>query len=368
MPSGCGPHDERGRDITPPLAAPTARFTSNLQAIRIIAAFLILLRHSFVVLGDDSPLAGVRIPSIGIWVFFTISGYLLPGSWVRHPHLGHFLRARLRRLMPSLAVVVAASALILGPILSWLPASDYFSHPTTWAYFSNLVFQPSYFLPGVFEDNPYPNAVNGSIWSLPPQALTYALIPIVFLMKARGWRIAGWAALLAFAVWDNLNGTFEQTVVWGSNVSQALIVIGFFAAGALIRELRVPLRLSVTAVLVVLLIIGMALLPGANYLLMCLVIPYGIITISLQSWPGLRAVNRFPDISYGVFLVGFPVQQTVIATLPDINPYLSIGLTVVVSTVLALFLELCVDRPIVRAAARRSRRKASDRDAASGSN
>ena len=187
-------------------------------------------------------------------------------------------------------------------------------------------------------------------------------------MKARGWRIAGWAALLALAVWDSFSGVFGEIVIWGSNASQALLVIGFFAAGALIRELRVPLRLSVTAVLVVLLVIGILLAPDADYLFMCLVIPYGIITISLQSWPVLRSANRLPDISYGVFLVGFPVQQTVIATLPDINPYLSIGLTVVVSTALALFLELCVDRPIVRAAARRSRRKASDRDAASGSN
>lgn len=329
------------------------RFTSNLQAMRLIAAYLILIRHSLILTGDRSPLYGVSIPSMGIWIFFAISGYLLLGSWARQPRVGTFFRARIRRLLPSLAVVVVASAVLLGPLLGTLPLREYYSQPQTWEYLTNIVVRPSYFLPGVFAANPYPGAVNGSLWSLPPQVLTYALVPIVFLLRARWLRIMAWFAIIALSSWDSVALTFSNTVVWGSSVSQALVVIGFFAAGALIRELRVPLLLPVAAGLALLAVLGAHLLPAAEYTFSCMAIPYIVITISLRSWSLLRFANRLPDVSYGVFLVGFPVQQSVIALAPTLNGYLSIAITVIASTALALLLELCVDRPIATRAQNR---------------
>lgn len=324
------------------------RFTSNLQAVRILAAYLILLRHSFILFMEQSPLAEVVIPPIGIWIFFAISGYLLPGSWQRRPLFFTFMRARLERLFPSLAVVVFASALILGPWLSYLSPLEYFRHPQTWQYFLNLLLHPSYFLPGVFGENYYPNAVNGSLWSLPPQFIAYALIPVIFMAPKRWMRIFGWILIFLIAQWDHFTGQFDEVIFWGSNLSQVLTAICLFASGALIKELKIGLRNSIALGLLVAMALGSTLLPAFTYPLLALCLPYIVLTIGLQSWPLLRAGNRLPDISYGVFLVGFPVQQTMIALFPALHPLPSISATVVVSTVLALLISRFVEQPMIQ--------------------
>jgi peptidoglycan/LPS O-acetylase OafA/YrhL len=336
--------------VTVPNVSP--RFVTNLQAVRLIAAYLVLFRHSFILFGEQSPLAAAHLPQIGIWVFFAVSGYLLPGSWQRAPRLGPYLRARALRLLPLLATVVLLSMFVLGPLFTKLGLGEYLVHPQTWSYLGNLVFRPSYFLPAVFEDNFFPSAVNGSLWSLPPQALGYVLVPLVFLLRQRALRIVAWAIIFLLAQWDHASGLFAGVVVWGNSLSQVMSVIAVFAAGALLRELRVEFRLGVAGALLAAYFLGSWLIPELGFPLLTVALPYAVLTVGLRSWPVLRAANRLPDISYGVFLVGFPVQQSMIAFAPGLHPYPSILITVALSTVVALALERFVERPILARFAR----------------
>ncbi len=326
------------------------KFTSNLGAIRLIAAYLVLLRHSFTILGEPNPLESVPF---GIWIFFAISGYLLPSSWQRDPRPFPYAKARFRRLFPALAAVVLFSAFVIGPIFTTIPRREYLPHPETWNYLLNLLFHPMYFLPGVFAENPYPYAVNGSLWSLPPQVLTYLLVPLVFVLRYRGARLAVWALIFAFAQWNRATGLLDETVIWGSNVSQTLSAVALFAAGAFLRESKIRLHLGVAGILLALLVCAPLFIPGSRYPLISVIIPYVVVTVGLRSWPILRAANRLPDISYGVFLLGFPIQQSMIALAPELNPWLNVLIAAVVSTLGALVLERFVERPILQGAARR---------------
>lgn len=319
-----------------------------MQAIRLIAAYLVLIRHSFILLGEHSPLIGIPLMPIGIWVFFAISGYLLPPSWERRPHLGRYAQARIVRLVPALAAVVIASAFVLGPLLTTISRREYLVHPQTWQYLNNILLKPTYSLPGVFVDNYYPHAVNGSLWSIPPQFLTYALVPLIFLLKFRGLRITAWLGIFVLAHFDHATGQLGEIVVWGNSVSQALTAIALFAAGALLRELNIKLNLvAAFAALTVLIGVPFA-LPGTQYLLLTILLPYIVLTVGMRSWPILRSANKLPEISYGVFLVGFPIQQGVIAIAPQMNPWLSVFTAVALSTIAALVLERVIERPIIR--------------------
>ncbi len=113
-----------------------------------------------------------------------LSGYFIMRSWHRDPNLWRFWVRRLLRIMPGLLVVLALSALILGTLTTTLGKRAYLAHPATWDYISDnlLLFPQQYVLPGVFTANPYPSAVNGSLWSLPVELLGYTLIALLGLL------------------------------------------------------------------------------------------------------------------------------------------------------------------------------------------
>ncbi len=66
------------------------------------------------------------------------SGFLIAGSATRLS-LGNFIINRGLRIIPALAVEIVLSALVLGPIFTALPMSDYLSSPNTWHYFTNVL-------------------------------------------------------------------------------------------------------------------------------------------------------------------------------------------------------------------------------------
>lgn len=322
--------------------------TSNLQAVRLIAAYLVLIRHSLILFGDNNPLAEWTTVPIGIWVFFAISGYLLPSSWKRNPQLLPYLNNRARRMFPALGAVVLSSVFVLGPLATRLPVLEYFTHPMTWEYLLNLVLHPIYFLPGVFESNFYPNAVNGSLWSIPPQFLSYLLVPMIFLVPWRQVRVMLWATLFIAMLWVDATGAFSSSIIWGNDFAQASAALALFAMGALIREARVPLTLPIAAASFVVLVIGLAIFPSDDLVWLAVFLPYLVLTVSLRSWPIMRRANQLPDISYAVFLLGFPVQQFLIDYSPALHPYFSIPVCVAITTLLALCIERWVERPIQR--------------------
>jgi Acyltransferase family len=115
-----------------------------------------------------------------------ISGYLVSESWLRDSRLPAFLMRRSLRIFPGLTVIVLLSVLVLGPLMSDLPLRAYFGDRQSISYLWNVVLYPVYVLPGVFVDNPYPLAVNGSLWSLPVEFAMYLLTPVLLSLPRLG--------------------------------------------------------------------------------------------------------------------------------------------------------------------------------------
>ena len=71
---------------------------------------------------------------------------------------------------------------------------------------------------------------------------------------------------------------------------------------------------------------------GFKYSALLLFLPAVLISIGTSSWPVLSQVGRFGDVSYGVYLYAFPIQQSVYALWPG----LSFSASLLVVTVLTL--------------------------------
>lgn len=97
---------------------------------------------------------------------------------MRSKNVGEYLFKRMTRIYPLLIVFVFVSVLA-GAIFTTYSVKEYFLYSKDYL-FKNLLMNPKFDLPGVFSDNIYPVAVNGSLWTLPVEFACYILL--IFFM------------------------------------------------------------------------------------------------------------------------------------------------------------------------------------------
>jgi peptidoglycan/LPS O-acetylase OafA/YrhL len=326
---------------------------NNFDAIRLLGAVLVLVGHAYPIhaIPGGPGLFGFSIETLGLILFFSLSGYLITKSWSRDARILPYLAKRSLRIFPGLAVVVLVSMFVLGPWISRLSVGAYFADSTLWDYAKNIVLFPVYGLPGVFPDNPYPGAVNGSLWSLPAEFACYLMVPLVALLP----RAMRSGAFLALAAASGVLSVFlfaqqAHIVIWGTDLAQAASVWPYFlaAAGFATARKRLPIRLDMGFAL----LLGGALLqavsPLAGTFAWWFLLPYAIIAFGSQRTPVLSRTGRFGDFSYGMYLYAFPVQQTVISLAPGLPFRASVLATLVVTAALAAASWYLVERPALR--------------------
>lgn len=294
---------------------------NNLNVLRLVGACLVLYGHSFVFLGLPAPLFLSWLPlgPLGVFIFFTISGYLITESWDRDPSLLRFFARRALRIFPGLAVCSLLSVLVLGPVITTLPLKDYFENQHTWKYLRNIALYIGYYLPGVFESNRIPNAVNGSLWSLPVEFLMYIVCAIVGFLSGNRWVFAVLAATSAIITFIWAQRTTEMLIVYASDLRQAFICGTYFWVGAAFYKFNLKRYFSLSVVVMACVI--MISLPRLEVLSVAawVLLPTVVLAFGLTYSPILNMLTRSGDYSYGIYIYAFPIQQTVAYLYPSIS-------------------------------------------------
>lgn len=314
----------------------SARRDNNFDALRTIAALCVIVGHAFALTGRVAELpllVGLPLEYIGVSVFFVISGFLITGSWERSRSVGQYISSRALRIAPLLFLVVILSTTLMGPLVTALSTPEYFSSPETGRYLINLVLLPADGLPGVFGTVPFPGVVNGSVWTLRAEVICYLVVLLLGLLprvpQIVGFALFGGASIVLVLL--------APVTIAGSNVSAAAGTWVYFAIAALVR-LLVPRRVFrpgiAAVVFVVWLIAGLA-APSVALPLFWLVLPYVVLSVGFASTPVLRRAARFGDISYGLYLWAFPVQQLVVLTVGVLPIVSDIVLVALITTALA---------------------------------
>jgi peptidoglycan/LPS O-acetylase OafA/YrhL len=326
---------------------------NNFDALRIFAAALVILSHSWALTKQiDEPVAELTRGSInggalGVWMFFVISGYLVSQSFVQRGNLLAFVEARFLRIYPAFAACIVFGVM-LGAAVSTLPLADYFSHAQTWKYVvANLLFELRYQLPGVFTSNPYPNAVNGSIWTLPAETMMYLLVALMGLatLLRRAW--LGTAVLIALLVVLNLEPALVMKIPYIDSLNYAPAVRCFLLGMLLyLTRDRIPLHgAGVVGLLALVVLLKQNQPPGT--LLVCVLIAYT--ALWLASHPRLRlpVSDRIGDVSYGLYLFAFPIQQTLVWLKPDIGPWILFAASFCITFVVAWCSWRILEKPVL---------------------
>ena len=264
-------------------------------------------------------------------MFFGLSGFLVTGSAVRLRSTSRFMLNRGFRIIPALAVEVTLSAIVLGAIVTTLPLAEYFTHPQFWAYFQNIVGIIHFELPGVFLDNPFPGTVNGNLWTLQPEYYCYLLLGALMWSRVF-FRTRLYLSVIVFfsaaLILADVGWKFGQPFY---AVSSTLLVFCFFI-GSLIFLLseHIPFngRLAIAAAVIYWMLSEV---PGGTALAM-LPLCYVIVYLGMCKIPKIKYLDR-GDYSYGIYLYGFPNQQTLAHYFPQALPWwamgaISIGITI----------------------------------------
>ncbi len=300
------------------------RFSGAFDCIRLIAAFAVLYSHCYPLLGhnDAEPLhsAGTSFGAIAVYGFFAISGYLVTQSWLRDPSMSRFMMRRVLRIFPALIFVIIASFVIVGPLTTTLGMKTYFSEPTAWSYLAKILIYPAqYGLPGVFDDNPFPSVVNGSLWTLRLEFSLYILIAILGVSGTLGCRWTGITiALVCLTVdmtlphvrWLDRFPFIHQISVLFSNA------VPFFVATALAQN-AISRRWLWSGSLLLTAITVSTVHTAIFEPFFLLALPTLVITIGRY---GCCSMSGLGDYSYGVYLWSFVIQQTTIHFFPAIAP------------------------------------------------
>ncbi len=268
-----------------------------LNLLRLGAALWVFLSHEHLMTGT----AWAPVGELGVYVFFSISGYLIARSWDRRRSALHYLGNRCLRILPALWTVVLVSAFVIGPLASTLPPDRYFAAPQSWRYLLNGVFDLQLQLPGVFTGQKY-QAVNTPLWTLMHEALFYVLLAGAGLLLGRQMR---W---LALAAWLVLLGFQAAHVGRGAPAD----LIGYFLGGALLWQFRERIPLGRGLALLAAALLALQAGVGVDGALWTLALPYAAVWLGLRRPPAqLRHFTR-NDYSYGFYVWGMPSQQCVV--------------------------------------------------------
>lgn len=261
--------------------AGTSARSNNFDALRLLAALLVIWSHQFAVMGLPVPQLLHNEPgALGVVIFFAISGYLVTLSWLADPHLGRFAARRALRIWPGLIAAVLLCAFVLGPLVTTLPLKAYLAHPLTWDYLRNLWLDTQFALPGVFDGNVLASSVNGPLWTIPLEVGCYAFLAAAGALGVMRWP---WVAPLAFLAlllgmqWHYSPAPGAAMPAWSFGLQYGMV----FALGATLacwRHLWIERRpLAMTAMLLLLAVLyfkGPAIIAGQAPLLALAVFPW----------------------------------------------------------------------------------------------
>lgn len=328
---------------------------NNVGCLRLLFASLVIFGHAPEILDGNrarEPLTvifhTVSLGELSVDAFFLISGYLITRSMERAPNVFAYLERRVLRIYPAFIVASIVSVFGLGVMLG---AEPWRFLPKTLLRMALLLDPMRYPVAGGGSLTP---ALNGSMWTIIYEFRCYLLIAalgVTGLLKRRRLMAGLTLAALAASIWATFPAPGALLARLGRNgLLVALLgspyptlkLTAAFLAGSqfqLWREEVLP-RLNGAVAAISLAAAGLLLYRDPHFA------EAGLASFGAAAlfWLALKAdigpfqrINDRWDISYGVYLYGWPAALVILSFIPSISP-LTLAFA---SLALALFAGAC---------------------------
>lgn len=321
---------------------------NNFDFLRILFSSLVILSHSYpltyALYGKPELLASITnnqidFGSLAVDAFFVISGYLIFISLKNSATALNYFWKRLLRLYPGLIVLLVLTLLIV-PI--FYTGNNIFLEKTYWTYMpSNLTLcRIQYEINGVFENNPMPRSINGSLWSLSYEFSMYLFLLLLF--RLRHTKAVYWIILVAFFISYFLHvtqSTFleKYLVLVQLHAKELYRLAAYFLAGSALTYFNLKKIASYKTIVPIFLLVIISLVVGFFKITAPLLLPILILLIGVAGTKPFNNISKsMGDISYGVYIYGFFVQQILMFYF-KLSPILLFCFSIMITYVLAYF-------------------------------
>ena len=328
--------------------------------MRLLAALSVLVSHAWAVTGHKpEPLlaeTGMTLGAHGVNLFFVLSGLMVAASWERTKSTLDFCVNRFIRIFPALIAVTVLLFFFAAFVLTENP-SEFWQPLNVGLYFAKhaIMYGDAVKLPGVFEDVPVAQAINSPLWTLRFELMCY--ISLAALMLALGYL----KNTLNLSIRPTVSAIFVMglSAVWlvkppyYSDFSFLDHLARFFFAfyfGVLLWNVRgkVWLDFRIAGILFVVALIWTDLrLP---YFIPVQIMTLGYIALWFGQFRYEPASSFFDkqDYSYGVYITGFPIQQSLVYFMPGMTIIINASLTAFFAIFLAMVIWNLIERPSFR--------------------
>lgn len=335
------------------LSAILPQSENSFGLVRLVCAAAVIVSHAMVLATGDRTAdpflawTGFKLGDHAVNIFFVLSGIVTAASLARDRSVARFLVSRALRIVPAVAAFALVFALILAPVLTAPPDGRSLAPRETWNFIlRTIAFAPGTVgLTGVFTDTPLPGVVNESLWTVKYEIACYlalaafAACAAVFPRLGRGAAIAGTSLVLAVYLATIPIAMPSDTLghIRHFGLCYALGVAAFLAAD----RLPVSCAIWLATIAALLAAIGTPLQPAAT--IICTA--YGAIWAASFRWGGLRAAANRTDLSFGLYVWGWPIGQILLDGLPGLGWPLLACLDLAAATLAAILSWRLVERP-----------------------
>jgi peptidoglycan/LPS O-acetylase OafA/YrhL len=260
-----------------------------------------------------------------------MSGFLVTKSLSERGNVARYIMARILRIYPALIVAVLFSTFVVGMLFTDLPIIEYLLDRRTYEYvYKNIILV----IPGIPETLPgvfitaNSQIVNGPLWTLPYEIKMYMLLVVIgglFLLKPIKINIKIFNSIFLMLTTISM-GFFiaryslrTDPIDFGFNYDYFRF-IAMFGSGVLLYMFRARILLSTKYSIFILIIISLStfyrpLFVSVTYISLC----YLLLYLAYIPKGFIRKFNRLGDYSYGIYIYGYPVQQSVEQIWPNLH-------------------------------------------------
>lgn len=294
---------------------------NNFDILRLLFATFVVISHSYWINGkyDVEVLNAltnqqIDLGALGVKGFFVISGFLVFNSLERSKTLMQFLAKRFLRIFPAL-IVMTMFIMFIMPLV-YEGRTSVFSERSYWTFPAKvlMLFQFKVYVGGIFADHPM-KEINMSLWTLCYEVACYLILSLLVFVRSKSLRFylilaaffGAWYSSAFRHLWLN-----ERVFAHFNMYSYYFWDLAcFFSAGALMAHFdfsRIQFRFGI----VFLAVLGCILSVYFNlfYIFKYLFIPFVVIlTGTYGKGIFINLENKFGDISYGVYIYGWFIQQ-----------------------------------------------------------
>lgn len=323
----------------------------NLGLMRLILAISVVLYHCSTI-SHFTALSWVPYVFNGhlaVEIFFIISGLLVIPSYERSGGALEYFIRRGARIYPAYFLVIFVTTLTIliyfslngvyhyvsvGKYFAWNSLALNFVHPT---------------IEGVFSSNSRAT-INGALWTIKIEISYYLMAPILCYVERR----IGILLANVFLILISLLYRFMVVNFWSSNDGLLHLLPGvllFFASGRLLYvvmglgAVRDELWGRFRWLFGGLLILAITSTVWRDFVLIEAIVFSSLIYVAVMLFRDFDYLLAGYDLSYGVYLVHFPIIQVILSVWPRIPPLLLLALSLGAAIVTALLLWTLIERP-----------------------